>query len=112
MRLDQTEVLSLKEIKLIDATSKAVLEETGVKIFSRKALDIYKKAGCLVDYDNNIVKIPNKLVERCIASSPSEISLYSRDRDTFSSLEKILVIAVQGIMRFTLWIQKPWKEGL
>ncbi|MHB1345883.1 MAG: trimethylamine methyltransferase family protein [Candidatus Humimicrobiaceae bacterium] len=90
MRLDQTEVLSLKEIKLIDATSKAILEETGVKIFSRKALDVYNKAGCLVDYDNNTVKIPTKLVEKCIASSPSEISLYSRDRDTYLKLGKNL----------------------
>ena len=44
MKLSQTEVLSMEEVKSIDETSKEILEETGVKVFSQVALKVYEKA--------------------------------------------------------------------
>ncbi|MCL4377339.1 MAG: trimethylamine methyltransferase family protein [Actinobacteria bacterium] len=96
MKLNQTEVLSIEEVKKIDETSKEVLEEEGIKIFSKDALDIYKKSGCEVDYNNNIVKIPYRLVEKCIKSSPSEFKLYGRDKDNYLDFGKNLGYSASG----------------
>lgn len=96
MKLTQTQVLSIEEIKKIDETSKEVLEETGVKVFSTDALKIYEKAGCKVDYEKEIVKIPAKLTEKCIKSSPSEFKLYSRDRENYLDFGKNLGYCASG----------------
>jgi len=90
VKLSQTEVLSMEEVKSIDETSKEILEETGVKVFSQVALKVYEKAGCKVDYDKGIVKIPSKLTERCMKSAPSEFKLYSRDKESYLDFGKNL----------------------
>ena len=96
MKLNQTEVLSNEEIRKIDETSKEILEETGVKVLSENALDIYKQAGCKVDYDRKIVKVPSKLVERCIKSCPSEYKLFSRDKDSYLDFGKNVGYCASG----------------
>ena len=60
MKLSCAEVLSQKEISKIDQTSREILEETGVKVYSRQVLDIFKKGGADVDYDKMTAKIPEK----------------------------------------------------
>ncbi len=83
MRLSRATVLSKNEIKEIDETSKEILEATGVKILSDYILNIYRKAGCSVDYDKKIVKIPSKLVDQCLKSCPSKYKLFNRDQNTY-----------------------------
>jgi len=96
VKLSQTEVLSMEEVKSIDETSKEILEETGVKVFSQVALKVYEKAGCKVDYDKGIVKIPSKLTERCMKSAPSEFKLYSRDKESYLDFGKNLGYSASG----------------
>ena len=78
MLLSKVEVLSEKEIRKIDETSRQILEETGIKVYSKEAIDIYRKAGSIVDYDKMIVKIPSKLVDKSLMSLPEDFKLYSR----------------------------------
>lgn len=96
MKLNQAQVLSVEEIKKIDETSKEILEETGVKVYSANALKIYEKAGCKIDYEKEIVKIPVKLVEKCIKSSPPEFKLYNRDRESYLDFGKNLGYCASG----------------
>jgi trimethylamine--corrinoid protein Co-methyltransferase len=96
MRLSRSEVLSSNEIEKIDSASKEILEETGVKVLSEKVLDIYKKGGAKVDYENKIVKIPEKIVDECIKSAPSEYKLYGRDGDNFLNFGKNLGYSASG----------------
>ncbi len=96
MRLSRAEVLSSNEIEKIDSASKEILEETGVKVLSEKVLDIYKKGGAKVDYENKIVKIPEKIVDRYIKSAPSEYKLYGRDGDNFLNFGKNLGYSASG----------------
>jgi len=96
MKLNQAEVLSVEEIKKIDETTKEILEEVGVKVCSIDVLKIYEKAGCKVNYEKEIVKIPSKITERCLESAPSEFKLYNREADDFLEFGKNLGYCASG----------------
>lgn len=96
MELSRVEVLSNKEIIEIDGASKEILEETGVKVLSKEVLDIYEEGGGQVDYDNMIVKIPEKLVNKSVESAPSEYKLYSRDKESFLNFGNNLGYSASG----------------
>ena len=96
VKLNQAEVLSTEEIKKIDEASKEILEETGVKVSSADVLKIYANAGCKVDYEKEIVRIPVKLTERYLKCVPSEYKLYSRDKESFLDFGKNLGYCASG----------------
>lgn len=96
MKLSRVEVLSNKEIKKIDEASKEILEETGVMVLSKEALKLYEKAGAKVDYENEIVRIPEKLVNKCISYAPSEYKIYGRDKDNYLNFGKNLGFSASG----------------
>jgi trimethylamine--corrinoid protein Co-methyltransferase len=50
-----------------------------VAVYSPTALEAFKAAGAVVDGESRIVRLPRSLVEDCVASNPSSITLYSRD---------------------------------
>ena len=56
-----------------------VLEETGVYFPLEEALDIFQDHGAQVDRDTQIVKIPASLVEKALATAPSQFTLAARD---------------------------------
>lgn len=96
MKMSKTKVLSNKEIIEIDKASREILKETGVKVSSDKALGIFKKEGCRVDYNNQLVKIPEKVLDNCLDSTPSEIKLYRRDKDDFLAIGDNLGYSAPG----------------
>jgi trimethylamine---corrinoid protein Co-methyltransferase len=75
------EVLSAAEIEQIDAASMTVLAETGLKVELKKALQLFKEAGCQVDDNEKKVLIPQKLVQWAIEQAPSIFTLYGNDPD-------------------------------
>ena len=70
-------LLSQPQIKHLHAATLSLLETVGVKIMSPEALDMLVDAGCRVTTDS-IVRIPGRLVEDCIDSAPSQITIYDR----------------------------------
>ncbi len=71
--LDNDQLDQLQESTLL------ILEETGVKFPSGKALAIFEEHGAHVDRDTQIVKIPRDLVRKAIASVPRYFVLGARD---------------------------------
>ncbi len=59
-----------------------LLERTGVKYQSPKALAILKKAGAVVDEGSDLVRLPRRLVEEALALAPRTFTLASRDGAT------------------------------
>ena len=70
-------LLSEPQIMHLHAATLSLLETVGVKIMSPEALDMLVDAGCRVTADS-IVRIPGRLVEDCINSAPSQITIYDR----------------------------------
>lgn len=70
-------VLNEEQITHIHQATLELLETVGVQIMHPEAVDMLADAGCRVKKDN-IVQIPNWLVEECIHSAPSCITIYNR----------------------------------
>jgi trimethylamine--corrinoid protein Co-methyltransferase len=65
-----------------------VLETSGMAVYSDEAFEAFEKAGALVDRSSRSVKLPRSLVEDCIDSNPSTITLHARDGKYDAVLEK------------------------
>ncbi len=68
--------MSDDQCRILHRASLDVLERTGVFVNYQPALDLLKKAGCLVQ--GNHVRFPSYLVEWALRVAPSRIMLYNR----------------------------------
>ncbi len=73
------EVLTEEEIEAIHRGTLEVLWVTGVRVEHERALKLFEKNGCPVDYDNMRVRIPPALVEECLRKAPSSFHCEARD---------------------------------
>lgn len=73
-------IFTVDEIKTLHQSTLKVLEKTGVKVESAKALEIFYNAGANVEGNGKtgIVKFPAHMVEECIKSTPGNITYHGR----------------------------------
>ncbi|NOQ40342.1 MAG: hypothetical protein GQ562_08495 [Anaerolineales bacterium] len=71
--LDETQLKNLQEATL------RILEKTGVKFPSGKALDIFAEHGADVDRESQIIKIPRDLALKAMATVPRYFTLGARN---------------------------------
>ena len=82
------EILNKGELDEIYQTALDILFKIGVNIEDPEIIDLLKKNGCKAD-DNNIVYFPEKLVTKCLASTPrGKVRLSGRDPSKDIILEK------------------------
>lgn len=67
------------ELYDIHGATLKVLQQRGVSVFSREALDTFAAGGADVDFDSGMVRIPPHVVEEAIEASPSHLILAARD---------------------------------
>ncbi len=66
----------------LDALHAAVLEvldEVGVRVDHCPALEVMEAHGCRVDFNRRVVRTPEHVLRRCLATAPSRFTLYGRD---------------------------------
>jgi trimethylamine--corrinoid protein Co-methyltransferase len=68
-------ILGPEEIEKIHRSSLQVIESTGVRFPSKKALDIWRSQGAAVDEGSMIVKAPGRLIEEAIRRAPPVYTL-------------------------------------
>jgi len=73
------QLLSLDDIENIHNDSLTILEKVGVNVKNNEALHLLKDAGCEVDSNKKIARIPPHLVKNCLSKTQSLIRLYGRD---------------------------------
>ena len=73
------ETLSPEELEAIHGRALFVLEKTGMRIDSDRALDMLAGAGCRVDRDKHRVRFPAWLVEECLRVTPTSYVVTARD---------------------------------
>lgn len=73
------QLLSPEDVEEIHSKSLTVLEKVGVNVKNNEALHLLKNAGCEVNSEKKIVRIPQHLVKTCLSKTPSIIRLYRRD---------------------------------
>ena len=74
------QILEESDIRAIDETALRILEEIGVHMPLKRALEIFADAGANVDFDRQIVKMPADLVKKSMAQAPRSFVLAGRDR--------------------------------
>jgi trimethylamine--corrinoid protein Co-methyltransferase len=75
------EVLTDEQLEAIHSATLHVLRKTGVRFDSKRALQLFEKNECWVDYDNNRVRFPEGLVEECLRKAPSRFHVKARNPD-------------------------------
>jgi trimethylamine--corrinoid protein Co-methyltransferase len=71
-------VLNESELENIQRASLTILEKTGIKFYSEKALRIFAEGGAQVDFANKVVRISPELVNSCLAKAPRSFVMASR----------------------------------
>ena len=72
-------LLSKDDIESIHEASLQVLEGAGVMVKNEAALELLKAAGCNIE--ENIVRMPQNLVEESLEKAPPSFGLHSREGD-------------------------------
>jgi trimethylamine--corrinoid protein Co-methyltransferase len=73
------DVLSSQDILRLHTATLAIIERTGVRFPSDKALRIWEAHGANVDWDTMIVKAPGVLIEEALKQAPPAYTLAARD---------------------------------
>jgi len=73
------QLLSPDDIEDIHNDSLTILEKVGVNVKNNEALHLLKNAGCEVDSDKKMVRMPQHLVKHFLSKTSSIIRLYGRD---------------------------------
>jgi trimethylamine--corrinoid protein Co-methyltransferase len=73
------EVLSPEDVQRIHAATLDVIENTGVRFPSEKALAIWQAHGASVDHESMVVKVPGQIIEEALKQAPPAYSLAARD---------------------------------
>jgi len=79
-------LLTDEQIKAFHRATLDILETVGVRVLHTEALRMLRDAGCRIIKDDT-VQIPNGLVEQCIQSAPSGITLFNRQGNEAMHLE-------------------------
>jgi trimethylamine--corrinoid protein Co-methyltransferase len=75
------EPLASGEIEKIDAATRQVLAETGVRFGSKKACDLFASAGAHVTLNDKRVRIPETLLDRALRTTTNHFRLWHRGGD-------------------------------
>jgi len=75
----QFKILSDDLIGTILDEAHALLLDPGVRVHNHAALDLLAERGAQVDYESQIVRIPEEIVQEALTLAPAEFDLYNFD---------------------------------
>jgi len=81
------QLLGPEHINLVHQSSIRILEDTGIKVESKKALQIFAKSDGL-KIKNDVVYLKGELINHAIKSAPSNIEVFSKSGDIAFHLGK------------------------
>ena len=69
-------LLTANQIKKLHNTSIHILERIGAHIPHEGAIKLLEDAGAKIDHNSKIVKIPEKIVDRCLKTCKKQFEFY------------------------------------
>jgi len=73
-------LLTEHDVHNIHSSTLEILETTGVTVTHEGGINLLVDAGCMVNPKNHNVKLPVKLVEQCIKTTPNTFFMAGRDK--------------------------------
>jgi trimethylamine:corrinoid methyltransferase-like protein len=80
-------ILTQEEVLRIHTASLDIIENTGIRFPSTRALDIWESHGAIVDRSTSIVKVPGYIIEDALKLAPQKYDLAARDPNQDLSLD-------------------------
>ncbi len=74
-------VLEPEALDRLHDASLEILRTVGVRVPHPEMLRLFREAGADVDANTEIVRIPEAVIEGCLATAGKQFTLYGRDRD-------------------------------
>ena len=110
-RFKPTQVLTESELEAVHQAALAILATCGANVRHEKALGLLKEAGCLVDFETQMARIPPALAEECLRLAPSSYLIRARDSKNDVHIGGSRVHFMQGMgMRYVdpdTWELRP-----
>ena len=73
--------LTGEELTRIHLASLNILERTGIVIHDEEAMQLLGEAGCRIEHEKNLVKVPQSLAEDAVDKAPSIVTLCGRNEE-------------------------------
>ncbi|MBW6464138.1 MAG: trimethylamine methyltransferase family protein [Firmicutes bacterium] len=73
-------MLTEDELSTLHLATLDVLRNTGIKVESKQAQQLFAEGGADVDFDSGLIKIPAYMIEDAVSSAPSSVRLAGRNR--------------------------------
>ncbi len=75
----QYKLLSDDQARDLDQATVELLNDIGVKVMHTEALELMEARGCVVEFEKQVVKIPEEVFRKYLAIAPGNVPLYGRD---------------------------------
>ncbi|TGQ17311.1 MULTISPECIES: trimethylamine methyltransferase family protein [unclassified Mesorhizobium] len=73
------QLLDEERMDQLHKTSMRILSELGIRVMSEKVMDLFAKAGAIVDRESNTIRIDESIVADALRNVPSSFTLTSRN---------------------------------
>ena len=73
------QMLDEERMEQLHKTSMRILSELGIRVMSEKVMDLFAKAGAIVDRESNTIRIDESIVTEALRNVPSSFTLTSRN---------------------------------
>ncbi len=74
------ELLTPEQMDQLHTTSMRILSEAGIRVMGDNVMDIFERAGAIVDRDTKTIRMDETIVAEALKTVPSEFTLTSRNR--------------------------------
>jgi trimethylamine---corrinoid protein Co-methyltransferase len=81
------EMITPVEVEKIHSASAEILAKVGVRFGGKKVLNIFAAAGAQVDFDTEMVRIPESLLEKVLSSTSGHFRLWNRSGSQLIDLQ-------------------------
>lgn len=104
-------LLTEEEVERIHQAALALLDKPGILSESALMLDIFEKAGALVDREARVIRVPAEMVVDAIRSAPSSFILYGRNDPEMDLLLEVghVYYGMGGTSEPMFWDWDQWK---
>lgn len=74
-------LIDAERLEQLHRNSMRILSDIGIRVISSKAIELFEKAGAIVDHDEQVIRIDEAIVNAALATAPSSFTLTSRNPD-------------------------------
>lgn len=75
----KTELLSEEQLEKLHATSMRILSEAGIRVMGDNVMDLFEKAGAIVDRDTKTIRMDESIVNEALKTVPETFTLTARN---------------------------------